>query len=122
MAIQRIETNRRMSQAVKAGSTVYIAGQLAYESGGETGGADVARQMEEILGRVDRLLAEFGGDRTSLVSATLWLEDIGDYDRINAVWDAWVPDGHAPARACVQAKLAMAGYRVEMAAVAVVAV
>lgn len=117
MPIQRLETNRRMSQAVKAGANLYLAGQLAYMNVG----TDVAVQMGEILDRIDRFLSEFGSDRKSLVSATVWLEDIGDYDRINAVWDAWVPEGHAPARACVEAKLAMSGYKVEVAAIAVIA-
>lgn len=116
MSIERVETNRRMSQAVRADATVYIAGQLAYENRG----GDVATQTGEILRRIERLLANFGGDKTCLVSATVWLADIADYDRINAVWDAWVPDGYAPARACVEAKLAMTGYLVEIAAVAVV--
>ena len=117
MPIERFETDRRMSQIVKAGNTLHIAGQLAYERAGQ----DSAAQMEEILGRLDRLLGQYGADRKALVSATVWLEDIGDYDAINAVWDAWVPDGHAPARACIQAKLAMTGYRVEVAGVAVTA-
>lgn len=116
MTILRHDTNDRMSQAVKAGSTVYLAGQLAYQKRGE----NVATQMAEILERIDELLATFGGDRTSLVSATVWLADIGDYDRINAVWDAWVPKGHAPARACIEAKLAMSGYKIEVAAIAVI--
>lgn len=106
-----------MSQAVKAGSTIYLAGQLGYK----TAGSDAQTQMGEILERIDRLLAEYGADKTSLVSATVWLENIDDYDRINEVWDAWVPSGHAPARACVQAKLAMTGYKVEVAAVAIIA-
>ena len=51
---------------------------------------------------------------------TIYLADIADYDAMNAVWDTWVPEGHAPTRACVQAKLANAKYRVEMALTAAV--
>ncbi len=116
MTIQRLETNARMSQAVKVGSTIYLAGQLAYKANGQ----DAAAQMREILERIDGFLEELGASRTSLVSATVWLENIGDYDEINEVWDSWVPQGHAPARACIQAKLAMTGYLVEVAAIAVV--
>lgn len=43
-----------------------------------------------------------------------------DYDAMNAVWDAWVPEGHAPTRACVDARLANPKYRVEMAFTAAV--
>lgn len=116
MPIVRNETNRRMSQVVKAGSTIYLAGQLAYKNQG----ANPDAQMREILDRIDRFLAEFGADKRSLVSATVWLDDISDYDAINAVWDSWVPESYAPARACVEAKLAMTGFKVEVSAIAYV--
>jgi enamine deaminase RidA (YjgF/YER057c/UK114 family) len=114
MTIQRKETSRRFSQVVKAGSTIYLAGQLAYENQG----ASVATQTQEILDRIDGFLKDCGVDKRALVSATVWLEDINDYDAVNEVWDAWVPEGHAPARACIQAKLAMSGFKIEVAAVA----
>lgn len=114
MTIKRKETNRRMSQAVKAGPHIYIAGQLAYENVGK----DITSQTQEILRRIDEHLNVYGANRTSLVSVTVWLEDINDYKAVNEIWDTWVPEGHAPARACVQAKLAMNGYRVEVAAIA----
>jgi len=47
--------------------------------------------------------------------------DMADYDAVNAVWDAWVPPGTAPSRACVQVKaLAQPGWRVEIAVQAAV--
>jgi enamine deaminase RidA (YjgF/YER057c/UK114 family) len=44
---------------------------------------------------------------------TVWLADMDDFAGLNAVWNAWVPSGHAPARACVNAKLARAELKVE---------
>jgi enamine deaminase RidA (YjgF/YER057c/UK114 family) len=46
---------------------------------------------------------------------------MNDYDAMNAVWDAWVPQGHAPARACVQAAIAEPEYLVEVSVIAAVA-
>ena len=43
--------------------------------------------------------------------ATIWLSDIGTFDEMNGEWDAWVPEGHAPARACVESKLANAAVQ-----------
>jgi enamine deaminase RidA (YjgF/YER057c/UK114 family) len=37
-----------------------------------------------------------------------------EYAAMNEVWDAWIPEGTAPVRACVEARLANPGYRVEM--------
>jgi len=64
------------------------------------------------------LLAEAGSDNSKLLSATIWLADMRDYDAVNEVWDAWLPEGAAPARACVEAKLAFAKYTVEIGVIA----
>jgi enamine deaminase RidA (YjgF/YER057c/UK114 family) len=74
--------------------------------------------MAAILRQIDALLAEAGSDKTKILSATIWLADMRDFDAINDAWDAWVPEGHAPARACVEAKLAFTKYIVEVGIVA----
>ena len=80
--------------------------------------ADAATQTGEILTSLDRLLAQAGSSKERLLLVTIYLADMADYDAMNAVWDAWVPDGHAPARACIQARLANPGYKVEMVVIA----
>ncbi|MEN5303552.1 RidA family protein [Pseudomonas sp. TWI628] len=100
MTIQRKQINPRMSQIVIHRDTVYLAGQV-----GETG-QTVAEQTLEALARVDALLDEAGTTRQHLLQAIIWLADMADFDEMNTVWDAWVPSGHAPARACGEAKLA----------------
>lgn len=114
--IIRKHDNRRMSQIVAHGGTVYLAGQVATEKRGQ----DVTVQTEEILAKIDRLLAEGGSDNKHILSATVWLTDMGTFDEFNRVWDAWVPQGYAPARACVEAKLAAADFNVEVAVIAAV--
>jgi enamine deaminase RidA (YjgF/YER057c/UK114 family) len=113
MTIQRFETGARMSQAVVHGDTVYLAGQVADDAA-----ADARAQTEQVLRKIDRLLETAGSDRSKILSATLWLADIRAYDEVNAVWDAWVPKGQAPARACVEAKLARPGLKVEIGVIA----
>lgn len=111
MMIQRFEPGQRMSQAVKAGGFMFVAGQVA-------DGADAAGQAQAILDKIDKLLAQAGMDRRQIVSANIWISDIEDFGAMNAVWDNWVPEGHAPARACVQSELAMPRFRVEIAVIA----
>lgn len=106
--ITRIETGPRMSQAVIHGATVYLAGQVGAP------GQSVADQTRAVLAEIDRLLAAAGSDRTRILSAQIWLADMGDFAEMNAVWDEWVPQGHAPARATGEAKLAAPEYRVEI--------
>ena len=111
--IKRIESGKRMSQAVVANGMVWLAGQV-----GEAG-APVADQTRHILSEIDRLLAEAGSDKTKIVQAVIWMADMKDFAAMNEVWDAWVPQGHTPARATGEAKLATPDYLVEIIVTAV---
>ena len=110
--IQRSHTNQRMSQIVVHGDTVYLAGQVG------TGGDSVADQTSQILGKIDALLAEAGSDKTKILQAIIWLKSMDDFAEMNAVWDAWVPEGNAPARACGSADLATPDFTVEITVIA----
>ena len=110
--ITRRHTNQRMSQSVVHNGTAYLAGQVG------TAGASVAQQTEEILGKIDGLLAELGSDKTRLLQAVIWLKSMDDFAEMNAVWDAWVPEGQAPARACGSADLAHPELTVEITVIA----
>lgn len=107
--ITRIETGKRMSNAVIHGGVVRLAGVV-----GDNGG-DVTQQTRDCLAEIDRLLALAGSDKTRLLRAQIWLADIArDFAAMNAVWDAWVAQGAAPARATGEAKLAGPEYLVEI--------
>lgn len=114
--IARLHVGRRMSQAVCHGGVVYLAGQVA-----EDVSLDASGQARQVLAAIDRLLAEAGSDKTCILQANVYLADIADFAAMNAVWDAWVPQGHTPARATVQARLAAPEYRVEIQVVAALA-
>ena len=116
MQIERFETGARMSQAVVYGGLAFLAGQVAVDAPG----AGVAEQTRNILERIDALLESIGTSRTRILSATIWLADISTFQEMNAVWDAWVPAGHASARATVESRLAEPQYSVEIGIVAAV--
>ncbi|WP_173935249.1 RidA family protein [Chelativorans sp. Marseille-P2723] len=101
-----------MSQIVEYpsnGTIVLLAGQVARDAA-----LDVSGQTKDILARIDELLAEAGTDKTKLLGAQIWLADIGDFSAMNEVWEAWVPEGHAPVRACVESRLADPRLKVEI--------
>jgi enamine deaminase RidA (YjgF/YER057c/UK114 family) len=110
MTIQRFEVGPRISRVVVHGDTVYLAGLMA----DKTAGQSVAAQTQEILATIDGLLAKAGTDKSKLLQATVWLQDIRTVDEMNKVWDAWVPQGCAPARACVEARLQSPAKMVEI--------
>jgi enamine deaminase RidA (YjgF/YER057c/UK114 family) len=113
MTIRRIETGPRMSQAVIHQGIAHLAGQVGR-------GANVTEQTRAVLAEIDRLLALAGTDRTRLLTAQIWLADIAKFQEMNAVWDAWVPKGHAPARWTGEARLATPEYLVEIIVTAAV--
>jgi len=101
MTIQRFENGPRMSRCVVHGDTVYLAGLTA----DATVGQSVAEQTKEILAKIDALLKQGGSDKTKMLQAVIWLQDIRTVDEFNKVWDAWVVAGSTPARACIEARL-----------------
>jgi enamine deaminase RidA (YjgF/YER057c/UK114 family) len=107
--IRRIQVGKRMSQAVVHGQTVYLAGQVADDPK-----ADVATQTRQVLASIDKLLAAAGTDKTHILRANIFLKNIRHFADMNSEWDAWVPQGHAPARATVQSALATPDYQVEI--------
>ena len=110
--ITRLHSDDRMSQAVIHGDTIWLAGQV-----GEPG-EDVVAQTRTALAEIESLLAEAGSSKSKILSATIWLADIGDFEAMNSVWDAWVDRDNPPARATGESRLAAPEYRVEIIVVA----
>ena len=115
MSIQRQEKKQRMSRIVIYNDTVYLCGQVCKDAT-----KDITKQTETMLEKVDSLLLQAGSDREHMLSATVYLRDMKDFAAMNEVWDAWVPEGHAPARACVEARMARAELLVEISVIAAV--
>lgn len=113
MSIERQETGQRMSRIVKHNGTIYLCGQVAADAS-----AGIKEQTETMLAKVDALLEQAGSDREHILSATVYIRDMKDFADMNAVWDNWVPEGHAPARACVEARMARPELLVEVSVVA----
>jgi enamine deaminase RidA (YjgF/YER057c/UK114 family) len=101
-----------MSQINIHNDTIYLAGQVGDPSG------NITEQTQTMLANVDALLEQVGSDKSKVLQATIWLESMGDFEKMNAVWDSWVPEGQAPARACCEARLATTDYKVEIIIIA----
>lgn len=113
MSITRLGKGPRMSQAVIHNGLVYLAGQVG-------DGDNITAQTEDVLAKVDALLAEAGTDKSKILSATLWVTNMDDFAEMNAVWDAWVDPENTPARACTEARLALPKFLFEAMIVAAI--
>lgn len=112
-AIERMEVKQRMSRIVKHNGTVYLCGQVGADA--NTG---ITEQTQTMLDKVDTLLEQAGSSKEHILSATVYIRDMKDFAAMNAVWDVWVPEGFAPARACVEARMARPELLVEVSIVA----
>jgi len=101
MAIQRIEPGKRLSQCVVDGDRVYLAGIISDNSK-----LDIKGQTEDVLKKIDKLLAAAGTNKSKLLTATIYLPDMRNFAAMNAAWDAWIDTANTPARATVGAALA----------------
>ena len=99
--IIRTEPNKVLAKAVEYHGFVYTQGVTANDLG-----KDISGQTEEVLAAIDAILETHGTDKTRLLQAQIWLKDIRDRDALNVLWSAWLPEGGAPARACVEANMA----------------
>ncbi len=108
--IQRIDTNPRLSGCVLHNGLEYVSGQVP-----TTLDADAKQQTLEVLAKIDALLEQAGSDKSHILTAQIWIKNIAeDFAVFNECWEAWLPDGAAPARAAIQADLARPQVLVEV--------
>ena len=105
--IERIDTGARSSKIVKHNGVAYITGQVAE-------GDTIQEQTTVMLNKLEALLIQAGSSKEQMLRATIWLADMSDFAGLNEIWNAWVPEGFAPARACGEAKLARPELKVEI--------
>lgn len=110
--IERLGFANRIHMGVVHNGTVYLTGQVG------TPGKSAADQTQEVLDKVDGLLARAGTDKSRILHCTLWLDDLRDYDEVNRIWDAWVDRENAPARSTGQSRMARPGMLLELTVIA----
>lgn len=113
MTIERLHIAERMSRIVKHNGVIYLCGQVPKDAS-----KDITEQTMTMLDKVDDLLLEAGSSREHILTVTIFLKTMKDFAAMNAVWDAWVPKGHAPARTCVEGAMARPELLVEIAVTA----
>ena len=113
MTIIRQETKTRMSRIVKHNGVIYLCGQVCKDAS-----KGIEEQTSSMLEKVDELLEQAGSDKEHILSATIYIKEMSDFSQMNEVWDNWIPEGYAPARACVEASMARDVLLVEISVIA----
>jgi enamine deaminase RidA (YjgF/YER057c/UK114 family) len=113
VTVQRFDVGARLSEMAVHNGVCYLAGQVPADAT-----QDIQGQTRQVLAAIDALLARAGTDKTRLLMVQIFIKDLAEFPAMNAVWDAWVPAGHAPPRATVQAALAKPEWKIEIVATA----
>lgn len=113
--IKRIEVGSRYSEVAVYNGVAYLAGQIPFDPS-----ADAYGQTQQVLAEIDKWLAQAGSDKSRILMAQIYLADIADYAEMNRAWDEWVAANNAPPRACVEAKLAVPEWKVEIVVTAAI--
>jgi len=79
---------------------------------------DMEHQVTQVLQLAEQRLAAMGSDKTQLLSATLYVTDRANVATLNRLWEAWLPTGCAPSRACLKVELLNPDMLIEIAFVA----
>lgn len=114
-SISRLHKNRRFSRVVTHGGVAYFSGLTADDWDG-----NIEAQTEQTLAKADALLSELKVDRSSLLSATIWLRNMADFGGMNSVWERWIDPENPPARATVESTMASPDVRIEIQFVAAI--
>lgn len=111
------------NQAVQAGGLLFCSGQIALDpaTGQMVGDGDVEAETRQVLANLQAVLAAAGSSPARVVRTTVYLADLGDFARVNAIYADLFGRGVSPARACIQAAALPKGARVEIDCIALLA-
>ena len=111
------------NQAVKAGGVLYCSGQIALDpsTGLMVGAGDVEAETRQVLSNLQAVLEAGGSSPGQVLRTTVFLVDLGDFARVNAIYAELFSDGVSPARACVEVAALPKGARVEIDCIALAA-
>ncbi|MEQ5842953.1 Rid family hydrolase [Paraburkholderia acidicola] len=112
LEITRFDTTDKLSKAVASGQFVFVSGQVP-----DNAEADSYQQTLEALNKVEKYLLKAGCTRAHMLFAMIFVKDLSNLAEINRAWSDWLPEGTAPARACVEATPASSQFALQVFAV-----
>jgi 2-iminobutanoate/2-iminopropanoate deaminase len=105
------------SQAVQVDGWLYASGQLPMTPAGDMVQGDIEAQTEQVFNNIEAILKAAGGSLSQVVKATVFVQDLNDFARLNAVYERRFA-GHKPARSTVEVARLPRDARVEIEIIA----
>ncbi|WP_019948721.1 RidA family protein [Hymenobacter aerophilus] len=108
------------SQAIRAGNTVYVSGQIALDGNGQLlGNGDVAAETHQVMHNLQAVLAAAGLTLRHIVKCSIFVQDLGNFGLINDIYGSYFDADYAPARETVEVSRLPKDVQVEISCVAV---
>ncbi|MCB2380166.1 RidA family protein [Hymenobacter sp. BT635] len=109
------------SQAIQAGNTVYVSGQIALDatSGQLVGNGDVAAETHQVMRNLQAVLGAAGMTLRDVVKCSIFVKDLGNFGLINEIYGSYFKDDYAPARETVEVSRLPKDVQVEISCIAV---
>lgn len=111
--IIKLDSNETLSEIAVHQGTVYLAGQVPNDDT-----LDITGQAKEVFANIDAALQKAGSDKSKILSATVFITDLANFDAFNAEWNAWIAGVVPPTRATVQAQLVNPKWLLEITVIA----
>ena len=109
------------SQAVAHNGVLYCSGQIAIDPRtGELRTEDIQAETQLVLDNLDAVLTRAGTSKRNVIKCTVFVSDIGQFDLINEVYQAYFGTHHAPARELVQVAKLPKNVNIEISAIAAI--
>ena len=108
------------NQAVLANDWLYCSGQIPLDpsSGAMVGAGEVEAETRQVLSNLKAVLTAAGATTSQVVRTTIYLVDLQDFNKVNAIYAETFTEGTSPARACVQVAALPKGARIEIDCIA----
>ena len=109
------------SQAIQAGNTIYVSGQIALDAttGQLIGNGDVAAETHQVMRNLQAVLSAAGYTLADVVKSSIFVKDLGNFGLINEIYGSYFSADYAPARETVEVARLPKDVQVEISCIAV---
>lgn len=107
------------SQAVKAGNTYYLSGQIAIDPAtGEMNMANLETETHQVMKNIGAILTDEGMDYSNIIKSSIFLQNMGDFAEVNKIYGSYFSSDF-PARETVEVAGLPKGVNVEISVIAI---
>ena len=125
-AIEPIETNSApkpvgpYNQAVLVENWLYCSGQIALDpsTGVMIGNGNIEEETRQVLKNLMAVVEAAGGESSNVIRTTIYLTDLNDFAKVNAIYAETFGGSASPARACVEVSNLPKGGKIEVDCIA----